>query len=75
MLPTKAKWTKDGEVITGSWKYNRSRDQFSISLDAKCVFSGQSIRFETNNDSPDFNGWSRVKVTKKLDQGKGDSSE
>lgn len=54
-------WTKDGQTQTGIWCYNRSSDSFTIRLDSKDEVTGRDRVFSTSNDTPEWNGWRRVK--------------
>ncbi len=64
MNPTKAKWRKGKRIITGSYRYNRHSDTFTIWLDKPSYdkTTGQSNSpFTTSDDHAGFNGWTVIK--------------
>jgi hypothetical protein len=60
----KAKWTKEGKEISGSWSYCWSHDIFDITLDGDDEITGRSRKIEIKGDSPEFNGWKLVREKK-----------
>lgn len=57
----RAKWTKNGEVITGRWNYIWASDKFHIMLDSRDPVTGDYREFYVYDEHPEFNGWKLVR--------------
>ena len=53
----KAEWFRGRKKVTGMWRYNIPNNNFTIILDAKCPYTGDRVKFTTNDDDVGFNGW------------------
>lgn len=59
---TEATWQKGKRIIKGRWQYYRPSDKFFIEIDKADGVSGSRTRnFEVYGDTPEWNGWKRVK--------------